>query len=122
MLTNVIRVLPLEPDLKVVVFVDNVKEPRQERLALLLCHAVDVTDMAADREDALPPCHRVGTDDGMNGLELCPDVFRGATRLVVELEPGTLGDITEGRLLESGCQSLKESLIRLRDAVVDIIA
>lgn len=66
--TNIVRVLPLEAHLKVMTLVHNVQEPVQELLALLLCHTVDVLDVATNREDALPSCHGIGSNQGMNGL------------------------------------------------------
>lgn len=68
--TDVILVLPLQADLQVVVLVDQVKEPLQEVVALLLRDAVDISHMASNRKDALPPCHRVGAHDWVYCLEL----------------------------------------------------
>ena len=81
--TNVIRALPLEPDLQVVVLVDQIQEPAKQLGALLLGHAVDVLDVAAHRENGLPAGYRVGADDRVDGLELGANVLGGAAGLVV---------------------------------------
>lgn len=61
-------VLPLEPDLQVMVLVDKVQEPVEQLCALLLSQAIDVLDVTANREDALPASDRVGADDWVDGL------------------------------------------------------
>lgn len=93
--TEVILVLPLQAGLQVVVLVDQVEEPLQEMVALLLCHSVDVPHMPSDGEDALPPGDRVGADDRVDRLEVESDVLWCATGLAVELEPTFLGDFLE---------------------------
>lgn len=81
--TDIIRVLPLESNLQIVVVVHQIQEPLQQVLALFLGHAINVRHVSADGENALPPGHRVGSHNGVNGLELAADVFRSAARLVV---------------------------------------
>lgn len=120
--TDVILVLPLQADLQVVILVDQVKEPLQEVVALLLCHAIDISHMASNREDTLPPSDRVGAHDGVDCLELKSDVLRGATGLVVELEPAFLSDFLEVRLGEGPSQPLQEILVWFANAIVDLIA
>jgi hypothetical protein len=105
-----------------VALVDNVEEPVEQLARLLGRDAVDVLDVAADGEDGLPPCDGVGADDGMDGLELGADVLGGAAGLVVEGEAGLFGDLVEGGLLEGDGEGLEELLVRLADAVVDLIA
>jgi hypothetical protein len=68
--TNVIRVLPLQPNLQVMVLVHQVEEPRQQLLAFLACQAVDVLDVPAHGEDALPPGDWVRAYNGMDGFQL----------------------------------------------------
>lgn len=53
--TDVILVLPLEADLQIMILVDQVKEPLQEMITLLLSDTVDMTHVTSDGEDALPP-------------------------------------------------------------------
>lgn len=55
--TNIIRGLPLVPNLKIVVLVLKVQEPGEKLAAPLLGQAVDVLDMAAYRKHTLPSRH-----------------------------------------------------------------
>lgn len=91
-------------------------------VALLLRHAVNVPHMAPNWEDTLPPSHWISADDRVDCLELESDILRRATGLVVELEPALLGDLLEVRLGKGPRQPLKELLVWLADAVVDLIA
>ena len=119
--TNVARVLPLEADLKVVVPVDKVKEPSKQLGTLLVSDTIDMLDMAADRENALPPGDRISTHNGMHCLELGPHVFRCTARFVVEGEARLLGNLLETRLLECHGETLEEFLVRFADTVIELI-
>lgn len=119
--TDVILVLPLQAGLQVVVLVDQVKEPLQEVVALLLRHAVDIRHMATNGEDTLPPCHRVGAHDWVDCLELESNVLRGATGLIIEFEPAFLSDFLEEWLGKGPGQPLEELLVWFADAIVDLI-
>jgi hypothetical protein len=119
---NIVGILPLQPDLQIMVLVHQLQEPVQQLLALLLRHAVDVLHMPAHGEDALPPGHGVCAHDGVDGLELGADVFDGAARLVIELEAGFLGDALEAGLVEGDGEGLEELLVGLADAVVELVA
>lgn len=104
------------------VLVDEIQEPGEQLGALLLGQAVDVLDVDAHGEDALPARDGICAHDGVDGLELGSDVLRGAPRLVVDLEPAELGDLVEARLLKGGCKGLEKFLIRLANAVVDFVS
>jgi hypothetical protein len=104
------------------VLVHQVQEPIKQVLGFHFRHSVDVADVAADWENALPSGHRVGPNDGMNGLEHAADVFGGATLLVVKLEAGAFGDLVEVRLCKGRGQRLEEFLEGLADLVVDFVA
>lgn len=104
------------------VLVDQVKEPLQKMVALFLRHTIDVPYMAPYGEDTLPPSHRVGADDWVDRLEIESDVLGRATGLTVELEPTFLGDLLEERLGKGPGEPLQELLVRLADAVVDLVA
>src|SRR4051812_20822128 len=103
------------------VAIDQVQEPAEEFCALLVGHAVDVFDVATDGEDALPPSDRVGADDRVYGLELGSDVLDGAAWLVVQLEAGLLGNLAETGLLKGDGEGLEKALVRLADAVIDLV-
>ena len=121
-LTDVIGCLPLQPNLKVMISVDQIEEPGEKLLALLVCQAVDVLDVPAYREDALPSSYWVGADNRMDRFQLASHVLGSTARLIVELESGSLGDLGESRLLERSGQALQELLIRLADAIVDFVS
>jgi len=57
----------------------------------------------------------------MHGLELCADVLWRPTRLVIELEACVLGHFTEPGLFKRGREGLKELLVRLAEAVVQLV-
>lgn len=78
--------------------------------------------MAPNREDTLPPSDRVGADDWVDRLEVESDVLRRATGLTVELEPTFLGDLLEEWLGKCPGKPLQEFLVRLADAIVDLVA
>jgi hypothetical protein len=120
--TNVIGVLPLESGLQVVVVIDQIQEPLEQVLALLLCDTVDVRDVSANGEDALPSRDGVGSHDWVDGLEVAADILRGATRLFIELEALAIGNVAEAGLLKGCRQSLEELLVGLADFVVDFIS
>ena len=73
---NIIHILPLEPDLQIMIVADQSHEPLQQSFAFELGHVVDVSDVGADREDGLPTCHWVGAHYGMDGSKLRPDILR----------------------------------------------
>jgi hypothetical protein len=78
--------------------------------------------MTPHRKDALPAGDRIGAHNWMDGLKLAANILWCTTRFVIQLEPGTFGDISEDWLLEGGCESLEESLIRLTEAIVQLVA
>jgi hypothetical protein len=119
---NIIGRLPLEPHLQVMVIDQQPAKPLQQRLALQLRDPIDMTNVSADGEDALPPRNRIRTNDGMHGCEVAANVLRRATRLIVDCETATLSGFDESRLAESGSQALEELLIWRRDAIVDFIS
>lgn len=90
--------------------------------ALLLRDAVDVLDVAADGEDALPARHGVGAHDGVDGLELGADVGRVAARLVPELEAVLGRRLAETGLLKGHAEALEELLVRPAELVVDFVS
>lgn len=104
------------------VAVDKVQEPLKQLGALLLGQAIDVLDVSANGEDALPPGDGVRSDDWVDGLELGADVLGCAARLVIELEAGSLCNLAETGLLEGCGQGLEELLVRRADSVVDLVA
>lgn len=101
---------------------NQLREPVQEVLALLVRQAVDALDVVADGEDGLPAGDGVGADDGVDGLEGLADVLGGAALLRVDGEAVALGRVVEGRLGRVGGQSVEEAAERGGDAVVELVA
>lgn len=74
---------------------DKVQEPLSQSVALIFSHTVDVLDMAANGEDALPSSDGIGSHNGVNSLELRANVFGGTTRLGVQLKATSCSDFVE---------------------------
>lgn len=104
------------------VVVYQVQEPLQQVLTFLLCHAVNVRYVSADREDALPSGDGVGSNYGMNSLELTSNVLWSSARLVVELEPLAFSNGVKVRLLKGCRERFKELLVRFADSIVDFVS
>lgn len=122
MLTNIVGGLPLESNLQIMVVIDKIQEPLQQMLALFVGHAIDVRDVSAHREDALPPSDGVRSDNGVDGLELTANILRSTARLFVELETLAFGNGAKVRLLKGCGESLEELLVRLADSIVDFVS
>ena len=120
--TDVVLILPLEPDLGVVVLVDQLQEPAQQMLALCLRHAIDMFHVGANGEDGLPASDRVCTNDWVDCLELGTHIQGTAARLLVQLEAASCRRIVEPGLCECCGQGLEELLVGSRDSVVDLVA
>src|SRR5271155_3145607 len=82
-LTNIIRILPLEPNLQVVILVHQFQEPLKNRFALLFGQPIDVSNVTADWEDPLPSSDRICADDWVDGFELASYIFRRSPWLVI---------------------------------------
>lgn len=79
-------------------------------------------NVATNWEDALPSGDRVGSNNRVNSLELRAHILRSTTRLVIQLEARSLGNVTEAGLLKGSSQGLEEFLVRLADTVIDFVA
>jgi hypothetical protein len=60
---DIVRILPPKPDLSIVVVHQQLLEPLEHICTFFLGQAVDMADVSADREDALPACDWIRTDD-----------------------------------------------------------
>lgn len=78
--------------------------------------------MPTDGEDALPAGDGIRPDDRVDRPQDFPNVLRGATRLVVELEAVALRRGGETGLVEGDGQGLEELLVGLAEEVVDLIS
>lgn len=80
---NVIGALPLEPDLQVMVLVQQIQEPLQQMVTLRRCQPVDVSGEATNREDALPAGDWVCANDWVYGLQVFAYILGSSTRFGV---------------------------------------
>jgi hypothetical protein len=103
------------------VSVDEIQEPAEKLSALLISHSVDMLDVAANGEDALPSCDRVGADYRVDGLELGAHILGRAAWLVVQFESRLLGNLAEPRLFKGHSERLEELLVGLAEAVIELI-
>ena len=78
--------------------------------------------MSAHGIHALPASNRVGPDNRMHSLEISPHILRRTTGLRIDLEPIQFRRLVEPRLLERSSQPLQKLLIRLRDAIIDLVS
>ena len=115
---NVVNILPLEPNLKVMVIFEQLLKPLQEHGALLLGHTVDELSVLANRIQAFPARDWICTDDWMDGSELSADVFSSSTWLFVELEITALRRFNEVWAPKGACESFQKLLNGRRDAIV----
>lgn len=100
---------------------NQVIEPLEQIVALVLGHVVDVSDVGADGEDGLPACDGVGADDGVDRLQLGADVLGGAAGLFVEFEARAFGDLAKVDLGEGRGEGFEEFLVGWAEAVVDFV-
>jgi hypothetical protein len=68
-LTKIIGVIPLEPNLEIVVLNDQSLEPFKGVLALSISQTIDGLDMVSDSEDGFPASDGVSADDWVLGFE-----------------------------------------------------
>lgn len=119
---QIVDILPPVADLQVVVLDDELDEPVEEVLRLGLAQPVDLLDVVAHGEDALPARHGVRADDGVDRLEELAHVLGGAPLGAVQLEAVALSRLVEARLGVGCREGVEEALQGLRDAVVDLVA
>lgn len=119
---QVVRVLPAEADLEVVVLDDELHEPVEEVPRLRLGQPVDALDVVADGEHALPPRHRVRADYRVDRFQHLAYVLGRPARRRVYLEVVPVGRLVEGGLCVVRGQCVQEAPQRLRDAVVELVA
>lgn len=89
-LTNVIRVLPPTPGLKIMVLHDQPQEGIFQMLTFQVRKSVDLLDVDPNTENALPPGHRVRSHQRMDGGQVSADVLRGAPRALEKLDSQSL--------------------------------
>lgn len=123
-LTNVVRVPPFEPNLKVMVVKKHPLELAQKLVRLLLGKLVDPLGEWAQREDALPTSHGVRPHDWVDGDQLPADILRRPSRLCVDLDVLRVcrSGAEEALAAKGSRKTLEELLVFLGEAVVDLVA
>lgn len=91
-------------------------------LALLICNTVYVLDVTTNREDTLPSCDGVRTNNRVDCLQLRTDVLGSTSLSVIETKATLLSDLFEVYLLEGYSETLKELLVWLANAIINLIA
>lgn len=119
---EVIDVLPLVTDLQVVVLDNELHEPVEEVARLGLAETVDLLDVMASAEDALPAGDGVGANHGVDGFEELADILRRTTLGAVDLETIALSGVVEAGLSVGRSECLEELLQRLGDTVVNLVS
>lgn len=123
-LTDIIRILPLKPHRSIGIVQNHPIKSIQQLLRLTRLQLVDLLGKRPEREDALPPGHRVRAHDGVYRREMFPDIQRAATGLVVQdivLRVPFRG-ADEPVADEGRRQPFEEFLVRAGEAVVDLVA
>lgn len=119
---QVVGIAPPEPHLQVVVLLDELHEPAEDALALLVRQPVDALHVVAHAKHRLPPRHRVRADQRVRRLEGCADVLGGPARRGVDGEAVARGRVGEARLGVVRCQGVEEGPQGRGDAVVELVA
>lgn len=101
---------------------DEAHEPLEEVLGLVFGEPVDLGDVVADAEDALPARDGVGADQRVDGLEDLADVLGRAALGGVDLEVVLVSCLVEAGLGVRGCQGVEEVTEGGRNAVVELVA
>jgi len=119
---HIVYVLPLIPDLQIMVLYDQLHKPVQEVLALVLGQTIDPLYVVTDGEDRLPTGDWIGADHGVNGLEGLADIFGRAARGGIELEVVALRRFVEAWLGVVCDESVEEGAEGRGDAVIEFVA
>lgn len=96
-------------------------EPVQQHITLLIGQAVDELRVLPDRVETLPACDRVRADNRVHRAKLPASVLSGAARLLIDLKTTSIGGCDEVRPAESAREAFEEFLVGRRDAVVELV-
>ena len=119
---EVIDILPFVADLQVMIFHNKLNEPVEKVARLGFAKSIDLLDVMARTEDALPACDGVCADHWVDGFEELANVLRRTALGAVDLEAIPLGSIVKSWLSVCCGQSLEKLLEWLRNPVVDLVA
>ena len=119
---QIILVNPPMAHLQIMVLNNQSHKPFQKRFALQRRQIIDLLHMVSDGENGFPARHRIRAHDRMYGDEVFAHIVGRATGVGVELECIGGGGFVELGLRISRGEAFKEALVRLRDAIVELVA
>lgn len=97
-------------------------KPVEQVSTLVLGKIIDPLDVVADREDTLPPSHRVRAHNRMDGQQLIAHILRCTAGTGVYGEFVLVSNRVEKWLCVGCCEAVEEGLVGLGDSVVDFVA
>ena len=95
LLTQIVRILPPQTSLQIMILNDQSHKPSQQMIAFLVRKVIDFSNMVPHSKHTLPPSYWISTDNRMNGLQHFPYIFRRAPRTSVDLKVVLLGNLVE---------------------------
>lgn len=84
--TKIIRNLPFQPKLKIMIFNNQPNKPIKKMSALFLSQPINRLDMVSNSENALPARNRISANTRADCSQLSPDILRGSSGDTLELE------------------------------------
>lgn len=112
-LTKIIRVLPSEAHLQIVILDNQIHEPLQQVVALLLGDSVYFLDVRSHGEYTLPTRDWVSAYNRVLGAKLFSNVLGSAAWARVNFEVVVLSNLIEARLSVCCSKTFQEFLVRL---------
>lgn len=103
--SNIVNVLPPEPDLEIMIVLKQLLEPTQEHLTLLFGDPVYKLAVLAHGVQRPPASDGVGADDWVDGSKFAAGILDSAARFLVKFEASPTGSFDEVRAAESTCQA-----------------
>lgn len=119
--TDIIRLVPFEPDLQVMSVCDQVMEILQEIVALAPRQAIHTFRECPNRKDTLPASNGIRPDNRMVTRQIATHIQRRPPRLLVEPKPPSLRCPMEPIPRMIRRQRLQKRAVRLANAVVELI-
>lgn len=100
---------------------DQLREPAQEMVTLCLGDFVDALGMVPNGVYTFPSRDRVGPDHGVDGLQICTDIFWCTALLTIQLKVVLFGALVEDRLGVCSSKTFEKLLVCRRQAIIDFI-
>jgi hypothetical protein len=100
---------------------NQIHKPVKKMLAFFFRDPIDLLNMNAYGKNTLPARNRVGANHRVLSTQYLANILGRTTRSTMDIKIVLLSNFIEPRLSICRCQTLKELLVRLRDAVVDFV-